>query len=174
MKYSTILSAAALSAWPVSGASLNFWGQSPLGRPSLPPRGGPVPGESPFMYCGERKDDILRLDYVDISPNPPQPGGTLKITASGVTSEAIVEGAYVSLDVRYGYVKLLQKQVDLCENAGEINLSCPLEQGGLSVMKEVDLPKAIPPGKYTVVADVYTVDHRPITCFWAETFIPRT
>ena len=53
-----------------------------------------------------------------------------------------MKGAYVNVDVRYGFVKLLQKQIDLYENAGEIDLSRPVE---LSVMKEVDLPKAIPP-----------------------------
>jgi len=111
---------------------------------------------------------------VDIAPNPPHPGEKLIIIASGVTNETIVEGAYVNVDVRYGYVKLLQKQIDLCENAGQVDLSCPVDQGELSVIKEVDLPKAIPPGKYIAVADVYTVDHRPITCFWAEVSIHRT
>ena len=56
-----------------------------------------------------------------------------------------MEDAYISVDVRYGYVNCCRKQVDLCENAGEINLSCPVQQGGISVMKEFDLPKAIPP-----------------------------
>ncbi len=30
--------------------------------------------------------------------------------------------------------------------------------------KEVDIPKQVPPGKYTVLADVNTVDKEKITC----------
>lgn len=172
MRYTTILSAAVLSsAWPVSGS---LWGQSPFGGPSLPARGGPVPGEServwhsktrqcdyfpepstpvstlPLTKNKEEKVNRKGLAQADTGPLSFHPtprakhyrGEKLKITASGETNEAIMKGAYVNVDVRYGFVKLLQKQIDLYENAGEIDLSRPVE---LSVMKEVDLPKAIPP-----------------------------
>lgn len=32
-----------------------------------------VPGENPLKHCADPKDDILDLESVDISPNPPLP-----------------------------------------------------------------------------------------------------
>ena len=34
----------------------------------------------------------------------------------------------------------------------------------MELTKEVDIPKQVPPGKYTVLADVNTVDKEKITC----------
>lgn len=32
-----------------------------------------VPGDNPLHFCGDPKDDILTIEKVDLSPNPPQP-----------------------------------------------------------------------------------------------------
>jgi hypothetical protein len=32
-----------------------------------------VPGDNPLHFCGDPKDDILDIEKVDLSPNPPQP-----------------------------------------------------------------------------------------------------
>jgi len=40
-------------------------------------------------------------------------------------------------------------------------------------MKQVDLPKQIPPGKYTVLADVFTVDGAKITCLTAQVWFNK-
>ena len=32
-----------------------------------------VPGDNPLTYCQDPKDNILTIDYVDLSPNPPKP-----------------------------------------------------------------------------------------------------
>jgi len=34
----------------------------------------------------------------------------------------------------------------------------------MNLMKEVEIPKQVPKGKYTVMADVYTVDKEEVTC----------
>ena len=39
--------------------------------------------------------------------------------------------------------------------------------------KEVDLPKQIPPGKYTVLADVFTKDGEKITCLTAHVWFNK-
>lgn len=31
-----------------------------------------VPGENPLTFCHETGDDILTIDYVDLTPNPPE------------------------------------------------------------------------------------------------------
>lgn len=54
-----------------------------------------------------------------------------------------------------------------------IDIECPLKKGYMEIFKEVDLPKVIPPGKYTVLADVKTVDQEEITCMNAEVVFTR-
>ena len=56
-----------------------------------------------------------------------------------------MKGACVKLEIKYGYIRLLQKELDLCENAGQVNLECTIEPGVFNLTKEVTLPKVIPP-----------------------------
>jgi hypothetical protein len=94
----------------------------------------------------------------------------------------------VNLQVKYGLIRLISTTADLCEQIKNVDLECPIEKGKLSITKSVDLPKEIPPvrlvsppffldallktrdsqGRYTVVADVYTKDHKKITCITAQ------
>jgi len=127
-----------------------------------------VPGENPLEFCeADRDEDILTIDEVTLSPNPPQAGTTLVIEASGTVKDTITKGAYVHIEVKYGYIKLINMQSDLCEQLGNVDLQCPIEPGKLVITKSVDLPKQIPPGKYTVQADVYNADDEHITCLTA-------
>jgi len=32
-----------------------------------------VPGDNPLYFCGDPADDILKIEKVDLSPNPPVP-----------------------------------------------------------------------------------------------------
>jgi len=133
-----------------------------------------VPGQSPLKFCeADRENDIITIDKVVLTPNPPQAGATLTIQASGTVKETIQEGAYVKLQVKYGYVKLLDQTADLCEQVKNVDLECPIEAGKISIIKDVELPKEIPPGKYTVNADVYSVDDDHITCLTATVTFPR-
>jgi len=43
----------------------------------------------------------------------------------------------------------------------------------MTLSKTVQLPKEIPPGKYTVLADVYTKDNEKITCMTATVLFKR-
>ena len=61
----------------------------------------------------------------------------------------------------------MRQTADLCDLVQNVNLHCPIEQGKLTLVKEVNLPKAIPPGMYTVSADVYTKEEDKITCLKA-------
>ncbi|KFY60497.1 hypothetical protein V496_05315 [Pseudogymnoascus sp. VKM F-4515 (FW-2607)] len=127
-----------------------------------------IPGISPLEHCtAEFAGDILTLEHVNLNPNPPLAGQTLVIEALGTFKEDIGEGAYVVLQVKYGLIKLLSTTADLCEQIKEVDLECPLKAGQTKITKEVDLPSQIPPGKYTVTADVFTKDDRQITCLSA-------
>jgi len=123
-----------------------------------------VPGKNPLNFCADPKDYIGQIDFVDLSPNPPIPGQKLTVTANGTFSKDIEPGATVFLQVKYGLITLIKQEADLCDNLPKIDMSCPLEKGVLSIKKEVDIPKQVPPGKYTVLADVNTVDKEKITC----------
>ncbi|KAJ5651236.1 MD-2-related lipid-recognition [Penicillium longicatenatum] len=125
-----------------------------------------VPGENPLVYCGAPDTYTLKIDSVTLSPNPPQ--GKLTITANGTVGEDIVKGAYVNLVVKYGLITLISQTADLCDQLGNVDLQCPLKKGNMVLTKEVTLPSQIPPGKYSVMADVYNNDAKQVTCLEAD------
>jgi len=127
-----------------------------------------VPGDNPLNFCSDPADDILTIENVDLSPNPPEAGQTLSIIATGTLHEAIEEGAKVHLQVKYGLITLINQEADLCEQVKNVDLECPLDKGKLKLSKDVDLPKEIPPGNYQVLADVFTKDGDKITCLTAH------
>jgi len=127
-----------------------------------------VPGDNPLYFCSDPKDNIAQIDKVDLSPNPPLPGEPLTIKASGELKDTIDEGSKMHLQVKYGIITLINQDADLCETIQKADLTCPLKKGEMSLTKEVDIPKEIPPGTYTVLADVFTKDGDKITCLTAK------
>ncbi|KAJ2897084.1 Phosphatidylglycerol/phosphatidylinositol transfer protein [Zalerion maritima] len=129
-----------------------------------------IPGDSPLELCSskEHDDDIIKIQKVDLVPNPPLAGETLVINAIGTVEKTIEEGAYVLLQVKYGLIRLISTKADLCEQISNVDMDCPVEKGVVSIVKTVDLPNEIPPGKYNVFADVYTKDDEPVTCLTAS------
>ena len=108
-------------------------------------------------------------------PNPPQRGANLTITASGILKQEIEEGAYVDVEVRLGYIKLLTQTYDLCEQLEENDiggLRCPLEAGVYDLEKIVEIPAEVPPGKYSVIARAYNLDDSEITCLTGDVIFP--
>lgn len=161
--------AVALLCTGVNALSIRSDGQTLVRRDELD-----VPGQSPLKFCeADRKNDLITIDEVVLSPNPPEAGKTLTIQATGTVKETIVEGAYVKLQVKYGYIKLLDTTADLCEEIKNVDLTCPIEKGQISITKDVDLPKEIPPGKYIVQADVFSNDDDHITCLTATVTFGR-
>ncbi|PWW75996.1 ml domain-containing protein [Tuber magnatum] len=141
---------------------------SPAGEPK------PIPGENPLRYCNEdHSDDILTIEKVDLIPNPPIPGQALTIEAVGVLKDVVTKGAYVEVSVKYGLITLIKETLDLCDHVNEVDLECPIDQGKLILAKVVDIPKQIPPGKYTVKADAGLIDERPLTCLTGTIVFPR-
>lgn len=70
-------------------------------------------------------------------------------------------------------LQIVNQQVSLCDYAGEIGKKCPLKDGELELVKDVELPAQIPPGKYTVLADATTKDGERITCLTATVVFSR-
>ncbi|KAF2152050.1 Phosphatidylglycerol/phosphatidylinositol transfer protein [Myriangium duriaei CBS 260.36] len=132
-----------------------------------------VPGKNPLKFCAQPDDYILEIKKADLSPNPPEAGTKLTITATGNFKKDVEEGAKVHLQVKYGFITLVKQTADLCETVQKVDLECPLKEGEMTLTKDVDLPAQIPPGKYTVLADVVTKDEDKITCLTAEVTFAR-
>ncbi|KAG6034930.1 hypothetical protein E4U41_006294 [Claviceps citrina] len=161
------VSAAILAALAAPSAALSLWsGDAQKGV--SPNEDLKIPGQSPLEFCaGKKTDGYIEINSVDLSPNPPAAGKQLVIKAHGSVKKTIEEGAYIDLTVKYGLIKLLSTKADLCEQMGEVNLKCPVQPGERVITKSVDLPKEIPPGTYTVIADVFTAKDERITCLTA-------
>lgn len=132
-----------------------------------------VPGDNPLYFCNNPVDYLLKIGSVDLSPNPPQPGQSLSIKATGDFGEEVGDGFTMHLKVKYGLITLINQDTDGCQIIKKGNLDCPLQKGEMNLTKEVDLPSQIPPGHYTVLADVFTEDLVPITCLTAEVTFHR-
>ncbi|CAG8757466.1 15794_t:CDS:2, partial [Acaulospora colombiana] len=102
-----------------------------------------------YELCGT-EEDIVEVESISISPDPPKPGEDLEITASGKVKQTLEEGAYADVTVKLGLIKLLRKEFDICEEARKANatIQCPVEPGDYTLVQKVALPKEIPPGEY--------------------------
>ncbi|KAL9060991.1 MAG: hypothetical protein Q9206_000789 [Seirophora lacunosa] len=126
-----------------------------------------VPGENPLNFCSEPTEYSLTIDNVDLEPNPPEKGKELLIKARGNFTEEVEQDAYINISVKYGLITLINTKADLCEQMKQVDEECPLD-GAKAFTKSVTLPKEIPPGTYSVLADVYNNDNKQITCLKAS------
>lgn len=59
--------------------------------------------------------------------------------------EDIEEEAKVILQVKYGLIRLVNTEADLCQQVSNVDLECPIKKGKVTITKDVELPKEIPP-----------------------------
>ena len=85
----------------------------------------------------------------------------------------MTKGSKIHLQVKYGLITIIKQTADLCDTVKNVDLECPIEKGKTTLTKEVDLPKEIPPGKYSVVANAETKDEDKITCLQATVEFKR-
>jgi len=113
-------------------------------------------------------DDSYAVDIksIKISPDPPQKGQDLNVTVSGTVKEVVEEGAYALVQVKVGVIKILEKEIDICEEArnSDMELQCPVKKGEYTITQTAQLPKEIPPGKFKVTIQGFTVDEDPLVC----------
>lgn len=157
----SLLSAVSVSGWRLGAPTVA--NQHRLGTVNYH-----VPGESPLEYCDDPSDNLLLIEKVSLDPNPPQPGKPLIITGSGYLNTTLTEGAEVHIVAKYRMIILYQDTVGICEHADEIDKQCPLEPQRISFNKTVDIPDAILPGSYHIMANAYTADSETLTCLVAD------
>jgi hypothetical protein len=71
----TTLFVAALSAVSVSASPSWMGGDQVVVKEEYK-----VPGDNPLYFCGDPANDILTIEKVDLSPNPPQPYVSLPLS----------------------------------------------------------------------------------------------
>ncbi|CAR22154.1 Phosphatidylglycerol/phosphatidylinositol transfer protein [Lachancea thermotolerans] len=146
-----------------------------FGLPGTRSQNKPIPGDSPLEQCDADDKQLLTIQLVNLLPNPPVRGENVTVSAAGHVKETIKEGAYVDVEVRLGYIKLLTQTYDLCEELEKNDvggLKCPIAPGDYKIDKTVEIPQEVPPGKYTVLARAYTEDDDEITCLSGDIFFP--
>ncbi|CEP61226.1 sterol transporter LALA0_S02e09582g [Lachancea lanzarotensis] len=169
-RYSVLLLAflcALVTASPVFPAFFSFPGTRSGNKP--------ISGDSPLQQCDVDEKQVLDIKLVNLLPNPPVRGENVTVSAAGYVKETIEKGAYVDVEVRLGYIKLLSQTYDLCEeleNNDVGGLKCPIKAGDYMIEKSVEIPQEVPPGKYTVLARAYTEDDDEITCLSGEIYFP--
>ncbi|KAK9453804.1 ML domain-containing protein [Dipodascopsis uninucleata] len=134
----------------------------------------PIPGSSPVNICDVDSKQVLDIKYLKIDPNPPKRGEELYIEGEGYLSDTITQGAFVEVEVKYGFIRLVKETLDLCEQLEKAEKPCPLEKGVINFAKSVELPNEIPAGKYNVVARAYKEDYTEIACLTAQVEFSRS
>lgn len=146
-------------------ALTSFVSKNTYGFSAFPnPDEKPVPGNAPIINCDSTSRQILDLQRVIIDPSTPERGQNLTITATGFLAQDIEEGAYVDVDVRYGFIRLIHQTFNLCEESKNLDIECPIEKGEQIITKEVAIPAEVPPGKYVATIRAYTKSDKLITC----------
>ncbi|KAF5359309.1 hypothetical protein D9756_003361 [Leucocoprinus leucothites] len=128
-----------------------------------------------YSNCGLPTDPI-QIESVEVTPNPPKPGGEITVKVNARATEVIEDGAYAHVTVKLGLIKLLTKEFDLCEEArkAELSVQCPVQPGHYTVEHKVTLPKEVPRAKFTVDVLGYTVDDDDLMCLkLVADFIPH-
>ncbi|KAJ1300935.1 hypothetical protein OPQ81_003361 [Rhizoctonia solani] len=123
--------------------------------------GGEVHTTNSWSYtdCG-LPTDAVQVKSIKLSPDPPQIGKDLTITARGVVTRKVEDGAYADVTVKLGLVKLLHKEFDICEEArnNNVTVQCPVEPGEYEVVQTVELPKETPRAKFVIDVKGFTSD----------------
>ncbi|XP_022753727.1 putative phosphatidylglycerol/phosphatidylinositol transfer protein DDB_G0282179 isoform X2 [Durio zibethinus] len=102
---------------------------------------------------------VVKVDGVDISPNPVVRGKPANFTISASTGQAISGGKAV-IDVSYFGVHIHQENHELCEET-----SCPIAVGNFVLSHNEALPGFTPPGSYTLKMTLSGEEILQLTCF---------
>ncbi|XP_022730168.1 phosphatidylglycerol/phosphatidylinositol transfer protein-like isoform X2 [Durio zibethinus] len=101
---------------------------------------------------------VVKVDGVDISPNPVVRGQPATFTISASTGQAISGGKAV-IDVSYFGIHIHKETHELCEET-----SCPIAVGNFVLSHNEVLPGFTPPGSYTLKMILSSKEIAQLTC----------
>ncbi|EJU04326.1 hypothetical protein DACRYDRAFT_20895 [Dacryopinax primogenitus] len=124
-----------------------------------------VPATWAWKDCGD-ESFLVNVQTLEVSPDPPEPGKPLTLHGTGKVNGLIEDGAYANVLVKAGYVIILKKRFDLCEEAVNNNFTvqCPIDEGYHEITQTVELPREIPKFKYAIQIRGFTADEEDMTC----------
>lgn len=117
--------------------------------------------------CGQ-DGDILKIDSLDISPDPPQRGQDLTVLLTGTLSQDVVKGSKAQVKVKLGFIQLLDQQFDLCEKSSTVDMDCPIRKGPIEINKSFAIPNELPKGRYNLHVETTNADGSRIACVQAQ------
>ncbi|PVU94131.1 hypothetical protein BB559_003090 [Furculomyces boomerangus] len=98
------------------------------------------------------EDDLMDIHWVNLDPEQPARSINLTVTAEAYIKERI-EHASANVIVKYGWIRLVNRDYDLCQLLEEnSNLRCPLDPGTHNLSVVAQIPGLIPPGWFTIEA----------------------
>ncbi|KAJ2888557.1 hypothetical protein GGI21_005008 [Coemansia aciculifera] len=101
------------------------------------------------------EDDLLDIKYADIEPEQPKRGTPVHINALAYVKGRI-DSATANIKVKWGFVTLLNRNYDLCEELkNNLNKTCPVEEGPIELSIDVDVPRYVPPGWFHLEATAW-------------------
>ncbi|KAL6966701.1 hypothetical protein U1Q18_032491 [Sarracenia purpurea var. burkii] len=111
-----------------------------------------------IKYCNKKANYVVKVDDVDISPDPVVTGEPTTFTIKALTNQALTGGKMV-LDVSYFGIKVHSESHSICEKT-----SCPISSGKFVLSHTQTLPEITPPGSYTLKMKMEDEKGRELTC----------
>jgi hypothetical protein len=71
-------------------------------------------------------------------------GGNLTIQAEGTVLQSIAKGASIDVSVKLGFMTVYSTTINICDQAGQVGLQCPLPVGPVTINKSVTIPGYAP------------------------------
>ncbi|KAJ3195256.1 Phosphatidylglycerol/phosphatidylinositol transfer protein [Irineochytrium annulatum] len=99
---------------------------------------------SSIISCGTPRD-IFQPTLLRLVPDPPVRNKPLSVYVKGTLREDVTEGAYADVNVKIGFVTIMDQRMDVCENAPRAGQECPIEAGKKNESHSEDVPRETPP-----------------------------
>lgn len=122
-----------------------------------------VAGSGPHFWSCAAKDDPFKIKKIVVKPYPPVKGQKVSIFAEGDSQETITKGNLKYVAALDG-IPLIHKTDSLCHVLKEVNITCPVKAGPLSVGVSFNIPSWAPSGNYSATAHAYDQNNKELTC----------
>ncbi|XVF55891.1 hypothetical protein PTKIN_Ptkin06aG0072700 [Pterospermum kingtungense] len=109
-------------------------------------------------YCNKKTEYDVKVQGVEISPDPIARGQPATFSISATTGAAI-DGGKLVIDVSYFGWHIHSETHDLCEET-----SCPVSTGDFVVSHSQVLPGYTPPGPYSLKMKMVDSNKNELTC----------
>ncbi|XP_022748266.1 putative phosphatidylglycerol/phosphatidylinositol transfer protein DDB_G0282179 [Durio zibethinus] len=109
-------------------------------------------------YCDKKAEYDVKVQRVEISPDPIARGKPANFSIFATTGAAIAEGKLV-IEVSYFGWHIHSETHDLCDET-----SCPVSTSDFVVSHSQVLPGYTPPGSYSLKMKMYDANKHELTC----------